>query len=227
MTLGTFLLIFIFSLLGILLIYYIVFPVYKKNKAMQSRKNTSKEPINFIDRSFFYSSSNPTETDKPNFTSSSSDFFKVWNRDLHNSSDQKRRIKRAIYMDSTCYVNETDISASIQSSRDVFKFYQVCYDKCDCPDFSDRLKPCKHIYRLAFAMGALALSADKTKIYIRNKQSEYEFFMNNEEAEKTRTYVKTIDFPSKKHSNHSPQYYDFEYKYYDKILKKLTKLNQY
>ncbi len=80
--------------------------------------------------------------------------FGHWSPNIHTTPDQKKRIESAKQKETT--------PTSIDNENQTGEFpstgkspYRTSLDLCTCKDFSLRKQPCKHIYRLALALGLL------------------------------------------------------------------------
>ncbi|MBQ3337721.1 MAG: hypothetical protein IJG80_09995 [Selenomonadaceae bacterium] len=80
-------------------------------------------------------------------------FFSKKNYLLHAEYNQLERQKKALNLEMA--------SVNRESKTGTIKDYKVSLDHCTCVDFQRRLKPCKHMYRLAFELGAFDLDAEK------------------------------------------------------------------
>ena len=72
---------------------------------------------------------------------------------LHEEHEQLERQKKSLGLKMNS-VDRENLSGTIKN-------YFVTLDGCTCVDFQRRLKPCKHMYRLAFELGAFDLDAEK------------------------------------------------------------------
>lgn len=79
-----------------------------------------------------------------------SDNFWVPETSLHNEPDQAKRQKAALRL------NVESIDSETQSG--IINEYTVSLSECSCQDYKMRLKPCKHMYRLAHELGCFHLA---------------------------------------------------------------------
>jgi hypothetical protein len=86
-----------------------------------------------------------------------------WNFKLHVASVQKDRQYRAYGL------AEENQAIDTLARRGVIHGYQTALEHCSCPDFEERILPCKHIYCLALLLGMqLALSYED---YLKQRKS--------------------------------------------------------
>ena len=76
-----------------------------------------------------------------------------WEESVHLTDQQFNRRQRALTEKmSITFIDKKRCTATIENSQGN-TWYHVTLDSCTCPDFSERQLPCKHIYKLAFALG--------------------------------------------------------------------------
>lgn len=76
-----------------------------------------------------------------------------WEESVHLTNQQFNRQQRA--MNERMVITTLDKKkcvATIENSQGN-SWYHVTLDSCTCPDFEKRQLPCKHIYKLALALG--------------------------------------------------------------------------
>jgi hypothetical protein len=73
-----------------------------------------------------------------------------WNEKVHKNWQQKERQMRAYEIWKDKNISILNLNSAIIHG------YQVSLSDCTCPDFKDRMLPCKHIYCLA-ALGGIEL----------------------------------------------------------------------
>lgn len=80
--------------------------------------------------------------------------FPSWDSSIHTQPDQvKRMINGAKIKDDDIILSDSFVTGTFfGSSGDA---YEVTLESCDCMDFKQRGKPCKHMYRLAMEFGEL------------------------------------------------------------------------
>ncbi len=80
--------------------------------------------------------------------------FGDWPPSVHENFDQLKRIAYSRKVKPENITLDTEHkSAKIMGTDGV---YDVTLDNCTCYDFQARQLPCKHMYRLAFELGALS-----------------------------------------------------------------------
>lgn len=73
-----------------------------------------------------------------------------WDRSIHESPQQLERLKRGTSDDEQMSLQRYDENMGIAKFKGSSgKYYLTSGERCSCPDFRERLKPCKHMYRLA------------------------------------------------------------------------------
>lgn len=84
----------------------------------------------------------------------SNDFAKIgwtkWSSEIHNSDEQLKRLEKATRTFSGIHIvryNELRGIAKIEGTSG--NYYLTSGERCSCPDYRKRLKPCKHMYKLA------------------------------------------------------------------------------
>lgn len=82
------------------------------------------------------------------------DFSEIgWNKwdDLpHDEPSQLERLKRAtLYGDDIHIVQYNDLLGIAKIKGSSGNYYLTSGQRCSCPDYRNRLKPCKHMYKLA------------------------------------------------------------------------------
>ncbi len=88
-----------------------------------------------------------------------SDTFSIWDSTIHNTPDQKKRIKSAKSAKTTPSSVDTQKEEGIFPSSGATP-YKTTLESCTCIDFISRKLPCKHIYRLAIELGMLNETAE-------------------------------------------------------------------
>ena len=78
----------------------------------------------------------------------------AWDEDIHKEQAQKSRMWRAksVVFESINY----DLNSGVALGHSHSKYY-VTLESCTCPDFVERHKPCKHIYKLAEELGFISI----------------------------------------------------------------------
>ena len=77
--------------------------------------------------------------------------FGKWKNSDHEDIEQLKRIAKSNNIETPNVVDNERKTAIFESSRG--SEYITNFDSCTCMDFSIRLKPCKHIYKLAIILG--------------------------------------------------------------------------
>lgn len=73
-----------------------------------------------------------------------------WDRSVHESPQQLIRLKRGTSDDEQMSLLRYDENMGIAKFKGSSgNYYLTSGERCSCPDFRERLKPCKHMYRLA------------------------------------------------------------------------------
>lgn len=155
----------IIFLIGLLFVYCLIAQIYRTffvSKTKPYDKSYMKS-IKFKQNVVYF-----TNQQIPIFKSEENCFFDKWNDESQESQSQKTRIIRALKSKTNMFVNTETLSATVQSERDKNLYYQVCYDKCSCPDFLERNEPCKHMLRLACVMEDIII--DKRGNYVLFKK---------------------------------------------------------
>ena len=73
-----------------------------------------------------------------------------WNNELHEEQEQIKRQGYAMTYPFTFNINDNARTGKFSSS--LGGDYKTTLTNCTCGDFSERNKPCKHIYRLAYEL---------------------------------------------------------------------------
>lgn len=104
------------------------------------------------------------------------DFFSEESIDLHNTPEQLKRQEKLNDIDIVSFDKETQCGI-VKSQENINLMYSVSLHSCNCIDFSQRILPCKHIYKLASALGryssnrstrSTTLMADFSSGYAKN-----------------------------------------------------------
>ncbi len=73
-----------------------------------------------------------------------------WDNLSHEESGQLERLKRAtLYGDDIHIVQYNDLLGIAKIQGTSGNYYLTSDQRCSCPDYRKRLKPCKHMYKLA------------------------------------------------------------------------------
>lgn len=80
-------------------------------------------------------------------------YFSAENKSLHSEYGQLQRQQRA----TTFTMDSIDVENQTGKRKD----YDVSLERCTCVDFSQRGKPCKHMYRLAIELGIFSVDEEK------------------------------------------------------------------
>ncbi len=81
--------------------------------------------------------------------------WEIWPEEIHQDSEQLKRQESARKAETT----PKDIRENYAIFKGSKKDYITTLAGCTCVDFNRRKKPCKHMYRLAFEVGAFSLES--------------------------------------------------------------------
>lgn len=81
-------------------------------------------------------------------------WLSLWPRPTHEAEEQIARQNRATDPSDILKLSKKQRAARIQGYEDV---YTTTFRDCTCPDFAKRRLPCKHMYALAYELGAFDL----------------------------------------------------------------------
>lgn len=85
-------------------------------------------------------------------------FINSWGMDTHCQDEQIARFKRGVVyneLSKNGYLDYHSLSTSFRSRTDKNVTYKTTLERCTCPDFQHRNLPCKHMYKLAYLLGAI------------------------------------------------------------------------
>lgn len=86
-------------------------------------------------------------------------FYEIWKKDLHEATDQKKRLASAKSTKTTPdEINREEQTGIFPGSGKIP--YVTSLVSCTCGDFTRRHLPCKHIYRLAIELDLLNETAE-------------------------------------------------------------------